>query len=601
MKMNSGASRRRGSPKTREAGKAKLVDGDAPGDHGLLQGRPEVRSFVRPRKLTKRQARRLEQEEVRAASGLGDSTHSLSSSSSSSSPSSSSKYSPDAQNKRSKKRLSKKQARRQKRLELQNTGNFKGPSAPDPGKKIGRSGNIAYGGHGEEWRNTSFAKRIGNNHMLRVKREQAARLRQLEAQDAPSSVLSGKAKKQMLKERRARKREQKRLKAAAEEEEAAIAAELSMQAARLSNLELDCTVSMTPSASSFFAKIASSVADGSPPPQGKQLMYQCFLDDVAASVPSNAAIPKRNGTRPPRTLRVMTFNVHFFQRGYSGEEHGDNRTCINQIVGHLKPDVIFLQEVVAMDVSCGDGGSTVVDAASIKAIFNPALGYNFATFALASDCHVLPDSVCCAPGQRLAVAIASRIPLQSCAPVALGGGTNGNAASAVLKIDEGLTLGLYTAHLSVRCANASTRREEVCGVVAHAEEALASARIDECLFGGDFNQPVCRDYEPEVWTCMVQDMESAGLPLSDGVAELLRDGGADAEAGVWVTSFDDAESRTPPISAWNGTTVDYIYRRKKKNSTFTCTGSWIWYGGGDSSDLVPPSDHLPIVCDYTWG
>ena len=42
----------------------------------------------------------------------------------------------------------------------------------------------------------------------------------------------------MLKDKRARKREQKRLKAAAEEEEAAIAAELAIQAARVSNLDL---------------------------------------------------------------------------------------------------------------------------------------------------------------------------------------------------------------------------------------------------------------------------------------------------------------------------------------------------------------------------
>jgi len=230
MRMNSGAaSRRRVSPKTREAGEAKVLDGDIAEGQGLLQRQLEARSFTRPKKLTKRQARRLEQEEAR---GLGDP----------SSPSS------------SRKKMSKKQARRQKRLESQNgsgSSQFKGPSAPDPGQKIGRAGNIAYGGHGEEWRNTSFARRIGNNHMLRVKREQAARLRQLERQDAPSSALSGKAKKQMLKEKRARKREQKRLKAAAEEEEAAEAAELSIQAARLRNLELGSSGSVSPSASSI--------------------------------------------------------------------------------------------------------------------------------------------------------------------------------------------------------------------------------------------------------------------------------------------------------------------------------------------------------------
>ena len=86
---------------------------------------------------------------------------------------------------------------------------FKGPCGPEEGKKLGKSGNISYGGHGEEWKNTSFANRLGNNHMLRVKREQAARLKQLEAQNAPSSLLSGKAKKAFLKEKRVKKREKK--------------------------------------------------------------------------------------------------------------------------------------------------------------------------------------------------------------------------------------------------------------------------------------------------------------------------------------------------------------------------------------------------------
>jgi endonuclease/exonuclease/phosphatase family metal-dependent hydrolase len=622
MKHNSGGARRRGSPKPLEApGKKKVLLDDGGGGLLALQGQAEEARapFERPKRLTKRQARRLDQEEANVLSAPASPSPSSSSSSA----------------KRSKRKLSKKQARQKGRLEAYageggggNQASFKGPSAPDPDKKIGRSGNIAYGGHGEEWRNTAFSKRLGNNHMLRVKREQAARLRQLERQDAPASALSGKAKKHMLKEKRARKREQKRLKAAAEEEEAAAAAELAMQAARVSNLELgngssvSRDVAPSPAVSSFIARVGASMAKGMPTPTGKQLMYECFLADVAASVPANANIPERSAQRTPRTLRAVTFNVHFFQRGYSGEEHGDNRACINRIVRRLNPDVIFLQEVVAVGES-GEGGgggsapaTTVADAASIQAVFDPALGYDFTTFALASDNHVLPDSVRCAPGQRLAVAIASRIPLQACSSVALGGGTHGYAASAVLHLEnEGLRIGLYTAHLSVRCASPETTRcEEIRTVVAHAESALAAARIDECLLGGDFNQPFCRDYAPDVWKVMAQDMENAGLPLSDGVAELLRDGGEDG-GGVWVTSFDDAGYETPPISAWNGATVDFMYRRQKKQQqnkhhkkennsmtqapTFRCTGSWMWYGGGDSGE--PPSDHLPLVCDYAWG
>lgn len=225
---------RKHSPKAKAQKKALNEDHGWDGKEGLLaspraSSAPDGGKHVRPKKLTKRQARRLEQEEARAAAAAAAANQNNSVSSSGSRSRSS---------KMTKKKMSKKKWR-QHRDELQNAGkDFKGPSAPDPDKKIGRSGNIAYGGHGEKWNNTSFSKRLSNNHMLRVKREQAARLRQLERQEAPSSLLSGKAKKQLLKEKRARKREQKRLKAEAEEEEAAAAAELAMQVARLSNLDL---------------------------------------------------------------------------------------------------------------------------------------------------------------------------------------------------------------------------------------------------------------------------------------------------------------------------------------------------------------------------
>ena len=50
-------------------------------------------------------------------------------------------------------------------------------------------------------------ERIGNNHLLRIKREQAALLRKQAA--PPASALSGKSKKAMLKEKRNQKLEQR--------------------------------------------------------------------------------------------------------------------------------------------------------------------------------------------------------------------------------------------------------------------------------------------------------------------------------------------------------------------------------------------------------
>jgi hypothetical protein len=40
----------------------------------------------------------------------------------------------------------------------------------------------------------------------------------------------------------------------------------------------------------------------------------------------------------------VCWNVHFFQRGCSGEEGGDNRAEVAAVIAQLAPDVILLQE-----------------------------------------------------------------------------------------------------------------------------------------------------------------------------------------------------------------------------------------------------------------
>jgi hypothetical protein len=166
---------RSGGKRSPKAIAAKTILDDLPAG-GLLSDPKEDEPWQKPKKLSKRQAKRLEHEA--AQNKIADSSSSR---------------------------------------------KTKGPSSPDTSEgtsKIGRSGNIAYGGHGEEWKKTPYAKRISNNHMLRIKREQAARLRQLEAQENPASLLSGKAKKAAIKEKRILKKLKKLERQAKEEKEA---------------------------------------------------------------------------------------------------------------------------------------------------------------------------------------------------------------------------------------------------------------------------------------------------------------------------------------------------------------------------------------------
>ena len=68
--------------------------------------------------------------------------------------------------------------------------------------------------------------------------------------------------------------------------------------------------------------------------------------------------------------------------------------------------------------------------------------------------------------------------------------------------------------------------------------------------------------------------------------------------GEWVTSFDDARVATPGTTAWNGATVDFLYRHRRKRphantdvqADLEARGAWVFY--------TAASDHMPLVCDY---
>jgi endonuclease/exonuclease/phosphatase family metal-dependent hydrolase len=419
-----------------------------------------------------------------------------------------------------------------------------------------------------------------------------------------------------------------------------------------------------PGSSSFATELARRAATSEAFPRGasvKTMMYDAYLADIQAGA---TALHDQIPTRPaaaassaaPSSLRVMSYNVHFFQRGYSGEQGGDNRAEVSAVIAELQPDVILLQELCCpADWAGSEDGAAGVDlnaerCAALLKLLNPALGYAYATVAPEPDVHVLPESLHCAPGVRLAVGVLSRLPLLECAAPPLGGDSNGSAARAVVELRDpsggSYRLGLYSVHLSVRCP-AELRLEEVQGVVRDADAflqlvggdggagaAAAAGTMDGVLLGGDFNQPCARDYPPEIWAAMAQDMAGAKLPLCDGVAPFLRGGsstvggggssvaaaGVAAAHGDWVTSFDDAGSTSPGTSAWNGAMVrsrslsgsfvalvllsgafqvDFLYRRRSIASAegdggrrLKAVGAWVYY--------TAASDHLPLVADYEF-
>ena len=122
--------------------------------------------------------------------------------------------------------------------------------------------------------------------------------------------------------------------------------------------------------SSYTAELVALQAQGAPFPKGKGVqeeMYKAFLRDVSRDATRNAAIPSRLSShgmrlaafnvptppRLPRGLRVMSFNVHFWQQGYSNRLRGANQKACVELVRRHAPDVLLLQEVVPTGPSEG--------------------------------------------------------------------------------------------------------------------------------------------------------------------------------------------------------------------------------------------------------
>ena len=338
---------------------------------------------------------------------------------------------------------------------------------------------------------------------------------------------------------------------------------------------------------------------------------------------------------PPITLRILTWNIHFWREGFSHRELGDNRAGVEAVLRAVNPDVVLLQEVVLPDeLRRGDATAegipacaatprgTSADAAALLRMLDPSLGFRYAAAAPDADGHVMEENIASCAGMRTAVVMLSKLPIENGGgeAVPMGGDSNGHSVYGVISLPlrgspgkspgseySRRRLGVHSVHLSVGCAP-SLRQRELAGVVRHAERAVLHGDVEGVLITGDFNQPTARDYDDETWSALALDMRGAGLPLSDGVAQMLRDG--DGISSKWISAFDEVTSNPPSSTAWSGASVDFAYRLKEcdvaveggiveaaavatvatvQADAWRVVGAWPWYSTA--------SDHLPLVVD----
>jgi len=329
------------------------------------------------------------------------------------------------------------------------------------------------------------------------------------------------------------------------------------------------------------AHVVQSLMANEPKPADmsfKQYMYENFKHDVARGRDENRAIPHHGGLGDSASLRVISFNVHYFRAGYSDQDLHDSTEEVMQIVSQLNPDLCLLQEVPA----------TLVPATQRR--FS-TLGYAHSVAAGSADVHVLAPSSASFAGERLHVMVLSKLPLVQSEAVPM---LDGFAAHAEVALSNGAPLLVYSLHLSVRCV-ASKRHDEVQAVIAHArakQAAAAGGTPLPVLIAGDFNQQNEPDYPAEEWRVIAADMARAQLSPTDGVMRALR-------ASGYTPSFEAAAITRPlpPTSAWNGAVVDYCYVNDAigahSRASLAVEASYVYY--------TLASDHLPLVTDLRVG
>ena len=230
-------------------------------------------------------------------------------------------------------------------------------------------------------------------------------------------------------------------------------------------------------------------------------MYGCFLKDIAALKNVDAVLPQHQGFSDSfRTLRVATFNVHFFRSGFSSVTLEDSTLDALSVVETLNPDIMLFQEVPA----------SALEYLSSKL---RSMGFLHFVAAGSADVHVLPADMpnFPFPGDRLHACLASKLEVASTEVIPM---LDGHAAHAEVKLGKlGGNAGnvlIYSAHLSVRCPG-SKRRAEVDALIRHFSSHTSLSPF--IILGGDLNQPTEQDYPEKEWAAIAADMRNAGLEV----------------------------------------------------------------------------------------
>lgn len=273
----------------------------------------------------------------------------------------------------------------------------------------------------------------------------------------------------------------------------------------------------------------------------------------------NSKLPPKK----PSFCRIATYNVHFWEDALED----DSFSKISKVIKKIDPDVLVLQEV-ALDLG-------EENRANLPETFKK-LGYPNYCFA-----ETVPKMI---RQNGFGNAIFSKYPMKILATKIYSHFKEKRAYThAVITLPNKESLNLFGTHLEVD--GEATRFKEINELISAIGE-----KFENVIIAGDFNAIKQDDYCEEIgatglWDIVTADyknytqMKNAKIPTQ--VHDHLKKNG-------FVDCFTYTQKKKPIFTAWNGTTVDFLYL-KKKNWKLPIQNCCNYFDAA--------SDHTPVIMD----
>ncbi|KAI9208860.1 Endonuclease/exonuclease/phosphatase [Polychytrium aggregatum] len=253
-----------------------------------------------------------------------------------------------------------------------------------------------------------------------------------------------------------------------------------------------------------------------------------FLEAVQAAEPLNASIPEHHFVSDPTSLRIMSFNIHFFS---SAHQTRNNEEGIYQDMAKFQPDLVVFQEIT----------STIHESEQIRRfdLRMSQLGYVHKIRVFSGERFL-----------ELGNAVYSKYPFTAQHSKQFTSRRRCMIAVTVEPV-PGLSFEIYGTHLEV--ISASQRLDQITELLADAE--LSSRPFQLIL--GDFNS----------W----YSSPVLAMSRSHGFSDVF-------------DALHDPRGR-PNFTCWTGTTIDFILVSEGLQDSGRIKGAYVGYT--PTSDHLP--------------